>query len=263
MTDNIIKENLILPRLDITLERIDFIKKICSPLKKIGISFFNYLRVYNDGSIIDLNNAPGMHEAFYYQTQLYQEFDPITHKEIFANGFTLYQDSSFFQLMRNTYDIDNVIAYIIKTNDYTEFWQYGSQAGNRKIIQTYLNQTELLKQFCRYFIDKSGDLFNMAIRNRFNFRWPSPPASTLSCDASEIDVKSFIALLNSNQTHRLTSRESECLKFLVKGFSAKEIAQILNISNRTVEKHLENIRGKTGYHKLSKLISTFPNSILN
>ena len=44
----------------------------------------------------------------------------------------------------------------------------------------------------------------------------------------------------------LTRREREVLEFLGKWLSAKEIAQELVISPRTVKKHTSNIYGKLG-----------------
>jgi DNA-binding CsgD family transcriptional regulator len=52
----------------------------------------------------------------------------------------------------------------------------------------------------------------------------------------------------------LTPRESECLIFLMRGYTAKEVANSMNVSSRTVECHLDNIKEKTGYLTKSKII---------
>lgn len=51
----------------------------------------------------------------------------------------------------------------------------------------------------------------------------------------------------------LTKRESQCFYYLLRGKSAKEIAKILNIVNRTVESHTRNIKSKLGVHTRSQL----------
>jgi len=51
-----------------------------------------------------------------------------------------------------------------------------------------------------------------------------------------------------------TKREKECLKCLVLGMTAKEIAKNLNISDRTVECYLGRIKIKTNCHSRSMLI---------
>ncbi len=47
-------------------------------------------------------------------------------------------------------------------------------------------------------------------------------------------------------SYGLTSRESEVLRWLTQGKSSREIAQILNISTRTVSKHLERVYLRLG-----------------
>lgn len=55
-------------------------------------------------------------------------------------------------------------------------------------------------------------------------------------------------LLN-NQFHeiQLTSRESECLFFTLRGKTSKEIGKILTLTPRTVEGHLEDIFEVCGF----------------
>lgn len=70
----------------------------------------------------------------------------------------------------------------------------------------------------------------------------------------------------------LTPKESECLFFLLRGKSAKEIAYFLNLSPRTVETHIVhiknkcNIRTKEDLFDLAikySLISVIPKSLIN
>jgi len=59
--------------------------------------------------------------------------------------------------------------------------------------------------------------------------------------------------LKINKTY-LTKREIECLQLTIKGYTAKRIARQLNISHRTVEEYLCNIRIKTGTSSKAELI---------
>lgn len=51
-----------------------------------------------------------------------------------------------------------------------------------------------------------------------------------------------------------TQRETEILHFVIKGQSARSIALILNISRRTVEQHIENMKNKIGVSTKAELI---------
>ncbi len=49
----------------------------------------------------------------------------------------------------------------------------------------------------------------------------------------------------NNKSVHLTNREAECLQYLMEGKSAKETAYLMNISKRTVDTYLDNLRMKT------------------
>jgi DNA-binding NarL/FixJ family response regulator len=55
----------------------------------------------------------------------------------------------------------------------------------------------------------------------------------------------------------LTSREHEVLRWLVTGLKAREIAQRISISRRTVERHLANAYLKLGVHSRLEAAEAF------
>lgn len=52
------------------------------------------------------------------------------------------------------------------------------------------------------------------------------------------------SLLKSTFSESLTKREKDCLHLYLQGKTSKETAQLLRISHRTVEWHIENIKSK-------------------
>lgn len=56
---------------------------------------------------------------------------------------------------------------------------------------------------------------------------------------------------------KLTSRELDCFRFAIKGWTAKKIAKELGISHRTVEEYIVNIRNKTGATSKAQLLEMF------
>ncbi len=65
---------------------------------------------------------------------------------------------------------------------------------------------------------------------------------------------SEVEVISKLQDKGLTERESQCLFVLSKGKTAKEIAIRLDLSPRTVEKHIENIKNKLDCYRRSQLI---------
>ena len=56
--------------------------------------------------------------------------------------------------------------------------------------------------------------------------------------------KIFISNIDKKEPVYLTKREWECLSFLCKGKSVKQISRNLNLSTRTVESYLQNCKVK-------------------
>ncbi|MEK6731838.1 MAG: helix-turn-helix transcriptional regulator [Pseudomonadota bacterium] len=50
-------------------------------------------------------------------------------------------------------------------------------------------------------------------------------------------------------------REVECIYYLIRGLSAKQIGRILNLSSRTIETHVYNIKKKIGGRKKSDVVA--------
>ena len=62
------------------------------------------------------------------------------------------------------------------------------------------------------------------------------------------------SFLNSIHFSSLTKRQKECLYYLCKGMSIKQIAKALKLSPRTVEHYLEAVREKLACHSRAQLI---------
>lgn len=62
-------------------------------------------------------------------------------------------------------------------------------------------------------------------------------------------------LTETSQNSLFTSRENEILHYYVRGYTARGIATLLSISQRTVEQHIQNIKTKAGVRSKSELIN--------
>lgn len=60
--------------------------------------------------------------------------------------------------------------------------------------------------------------------------------------------------MQTQVTTHLSLREQECVNFIAKGLTAKQIGKALNISNRTVETYLENVKRKLCCHNRAELL---------
>ncbi|MGB3208826.1 MAG: response regulator transcription factor, partial [Crinalium sp.] len=51
----------------------------------------------------------------------------------------------------------------------------------------------------------------------------------------------------------LTPTELKVVQFVARGLANKEIADLMNVSQRTIESHVSNMLGKTGLHNRTEL----------
>jgi DNA-binding NarL/FixJ family response regulator len=144
------------------------------------------------------------------------------------------------------------------------------------------NDREVMRSRSMKVVEETGKRIDDAVINTLAFKLPwyyqDEIIGVLGCslhiDSSSLSsfTSSMIGLLQTgilskglnaqlinmtsiaNVNCYLSQRELEVLQHLVKGKSAKIIAEILQISKRTVEHHIENIKQKTGCSTKYELI---------
>jgi LuxR family transcriptional regulator len=262
--------NIMIPKNDIMLSSAKDVETICTPLHNLGITYFSYVRIYNDGSRFDINNNADFSEAYYYKSNCYQLYAPEMNPRAFKNGF-LFASPNFVDQCENLREIShsfsaaNIIVFIKKQSNYCDLWHFGSPPNAHDMINTYLSNLDVLKLFRFYFEDKGAPLIKQFEANRLvTNKEPILTTSnnlTLSSNKTLANNKYLNTLRidryqlgeDYNYQH-LTKREVECIKWCIKGKTAKETALILNITKRTVNAHLENAKQKLNCYKQSVLI---------
>lgn len=88
-----------------------------------------------------------------------------------------------------------------------------------------------------------------AVRQNGVYLYPSLARKLLD------DYLEWVGAGEERDSHaRLTTRETEVLKLIGEGYTAREIAKTLFVSQNTVERHRSNIMDKLGMHRKSQLI---------
>ena len=81
--------------------------------------------------------------------------------------------------------------------------------------------------------------------------------SPMSSDIARKIVKSIQGKINTSKEYSITSKEEEVLRMLTKGHSYQEIADLMNISVKTLKKHVYNIYSKLQVHSRTEAINKF------
>lgn len=152
-------------------------------------------------------------------------------------GFRIARPDNELRYIKNTsftlYDKDNNPSIILGVDENLgpEHWESWLQNGND------MTKAPFLKEFANIFQNECG----LHLPNETPTIVTQPPTKNV------IYIK--------NEAITLTNRESQCLKLILQGKSAKQIAYQLNISTRTAEIHMDNIRRKAKCRTKFELIS--------
>lgn len=111
-----------------------------------------------------------------------------------------------------------------------------------------------MENFSNYFKQQATTLINQAEKNKFY----------ITCDFSQVTLPSYndkIArenflseILNDYKRLPLTNRKIECLYYLVKGMTQKQIAAHLKLSPKTVVHAVEQLKQKMNCNSRYELI---------
>jgi DNA-binding CsgD family transcriptional regulator len=244
------------------------INEICSPLyNHLNIPGFGYLRVYNDCQYLALMNG----YTEYYQKHLElvdcqdMEFQNAFRKIIHGQpSFLLWQQKyevdPLVVSLRKEYGVCNGFSIQFRGKDFVEDFSFWLGKDRENQSNFFISNSQLLLKFCNHFRIKIRELINIedvselpSYKNKFSI--------AISEDTLAYRNK-FIDQLNKNRSivnfHNeivtLTPREYDCILNMMKNKTAKEIGVILDISYRTVEHYIENIKQKLGVNFKSELI---------
>lgn len=234
------------------------VSEICdSTLKSLGITYFNYIKVFPNGSRELLTNNALWIDHF-YKKALYQNVGAIDVEHLLPKGYFLWSEldanDAVYSQGRESFNIDNGISFVIKRDNATLLYIFGSTRNNYAINNFYMRNIDLLKRFILYFNDKASDLINRSRKHKIIL-----PKKQIICPdrinkilLSQNEREEFYEktsmdrffILSESDNLYLTKKEAECVAFMAFGATAKQCATRMGISFRTVESYLDNIKNK-------------------
>lgn len=241
------------------------ISAICRPLVEFNILCFQYMRRYKDGSRIIFCNFPEIIKYFYeeshYSFAWYDNDKPIS---IYQSGWEFYpiryldstkQEKIISHDLNKFFNCRHSITYLQKQEEYLDIYHFLS--NNSSIYKFSL-------KFFRYFIFYFREQAHQILESFDSERIKIPVQQEIETDKwgkienrffESIDIKRYY-LEGILEKQYLTKREVDCLNWCLLGKTAEEIALILKIEKRTIEKHLSNIKEKLNCYKQSRLLAT-------
>lgn len=239
------------------------LQSICQPLNSIGISYFSHVRIDSNCRFAGLGLKPEFLKL--YLEKKYYNYDihllKLTQPEHYILWDSVATDKKSHELADDFRNMGFGHGFTIIQNhsDFIDCYHFATKLGFNKINQRYFLDIELLKKFINYFTDTVNTDRNLSQSYDFKFTIDNKIAGYFTKE--NIDEDGYEAFNEQTNTNRIylehvkyiTNREWQCLYWLSKGKTLKEIATVLAITERTVKAHLTHIKEKFSFDNLFQL----------
>lgn len=256
------------------------IAEICKPLNKLQISYFGHAFVDTDGRLAALGVNPKFFE--HYFTNEYQNADIHMAKDNKFGGHIIWDEiercgrSLKMHSEAAQFGVQHTFTIIEKDKNGSHYYHFANDSTSKSINQSYLANFDLLKLFIQHFNENVHQSKHLSSAYKLKFELDKLNGRYDINESNQIiienDIRSeFINSLNISNKHpmikniesfleqrniQLSKREMDVLLHLIRGKSARIIAEILFLSTRTVECHIDKIKNKMGLSSKGDIISS-------
>ena len=241
------------------LEAGNDVANLLTPLSmRYGVSQFTYGKFYENGKCILLSNYTRW--VKHHLDHGYTAPAPIPLSLLDKpESFNLIPyDGPFHQARHDLVNIFNTgdgIDFIYKNDDNYEVICYAFPVDNHDGVNQILNNIDTFKHFSRYFMQEANTIIENADKHKID----------MPLNMRGINFKNNIETINKatptlpweNRNEisiKLSNRERQCAYLLMKGMTAKEIAIYLQLSSRTIEIYLHNLKSRLHCKNKTELI---------
>ncbi|MBY0281911.1 MAG: helix-turn-helix transcriptional regulator [Alphaproteobacteria bacterium] len=158
------------------------------------------------------------------------------------------------QIVKQKFRHFNGISVYKRHDTYIDCWNFSSGENAFLSILNHTNM-EILRKWISHFKREASFLINTAPLKYYADKLDMSPTGNGS-PSFDFNTLNMSFEMN-NCLIKFTKRETECWSFFAQGFRVKEIAKKLNLSPRTVEGYINNIKFKTGYNLRSDLTKMY------
>lgn len=224
-----------------------FAIKSCSDIAEImlpvisphGMTVFNYYKIYFDGRMIRLSTDKAWTEQFFKKNYMHTMSAPDAYLIKPRNHYIWLTEDCPEMLLDAAvnFNTSNGISIAVKTEDYIEYFCFATSTENTRIINTfYLDNLDKLYQYGLEFKEKSKNLIDQMEKNPLQLVNQHKPGNP------------------NSSSIKLSRRQSECAQLLLLGKKTKEIGTALQLSPRTIEYYIENLKIKLQCQNKTELL---------
>lgn len=252
----------------ISVTSADIIEKIIRPLKdSFNVRFFRYLKLYKNGKRIVLTNIPDAVRYMYGEGKyVYSWYDGEFPQFMKGGWYSWYLNRLLTNsLLENHIENDltlmlgvyHGLTFVQENPTSIEFFSFDTTGDN-----IYHADKLLLMRFIYYFREQAKKLLDAAehspmiyfpIKNKAD---TVPSTKTVTNFLNETKINRYY-LGEKHGNVYLTKKEINCIRWMAAGKTTEEIGMIENISIRTAQRHIENIKTKLNCQKQTQVLQLF------
>lgn len=239
----------------ITLITSQFTQQISAELfKKFDINGFRHVQLYYEGSRFEFTTDPHWFKHFMHFGYFnYSRMD--RHASCYQPGYILWgaleKKGSHEIMMQDAiqnFDGGQGLTIIRGGEKWIDKFEFSASMKNTKANENFLSNLDYFDHFVDYFLTMMSDWTEKAHQAREFLPYVIDTHEENSDNLLPTHILNVTKRLKNLATNainlKLTKRELECLYWLSLGKTVGEIAMILNISSRTVEKFIIAIKEK-------------------
>lgn len=249
----------------------DKLSRLVQPLNDhFAIDDFTYIVTTSEGYLSCIGNNADVKICYnsnlcFVQCPFFCHPDNYYHNQYIITGD--WPDEKYHQsqaIVKDNYGLENFLVICRKQNDCAHLFVFSSSKADLPLNSVFINNLSVFNSFSDYFLNEWTlhsqlmERYTIDIRkfsDNAYFQKPLKPFLSNN-DRSKMQFLQKIQSLHKIPFQEaLTKREIECSKLFVLGYSSRKIAKQLEISPRTVEHHIENIKAKLSSHSKSELLS--------
>lgn len=248
---------------------IPHVKDICAEyFRHLDLHFFGHVTVSPDGKYHFMCSKHDWPEYRFVQGgiapigfTLYHQIENSILLPSMDTGADLGWTDQDILVAKERFGIKSPMVIFRKFDDHYEGFFF--DLHDKKAYEKYLQNFDLFENFIFYYKDKAHKILEKAAENRLQVHeqhLQEKASIVTTSDLKEQNDKLLpkqYFLYHRSKNYAVSSREYQCLSLLAHGEKIKEIARSINLSARTVESHLVNLKHKLDLDTLSQAIEIY------
>lgn len=250
---------------------------LCAELfRTTPITWFGYSRFDKNRDLIFLSTCPELYRfyvdnKFHIAEFAHRDFDEMVSGSFFCKLLeSTDEEARLTELMQDQFGLSNFVNIIEKHDEYCDIYNFSSSIHADSLPNFYLNNIAFLHQYVKMIqpgvleiIDRN-ELQPLAIPARHIHQ---KEGSCPEFEGSPVTKKRHLRGLSLDDEGKvenrlanialLSKREKECLTYIVRGYTSRQIAEKINLSFRTVENYTERVKVKLKCSRKEDLIRKY------